>query len=125
MIFGKLEIGETALHTSNDSYAMDRLTAVTNRRPFLTAGLGLSVLTGAFGISFGDILTIGEIVTIAVISGGSALIGLTIGQLRLVSADLRGSPLAETVFGTYGHLNRLRPRILDAAHRAKTREGGR
>ena len=46
---------------------------------------------------------------------------MSIGQLRLVSRDLRGSPMADAVYGTYPDLNRRRREIADAIGRTKSR----
>jgi hypothetical protein len=119
MIFGKLTLGATALHTHNDSHVLSTIVGVSTRRPFLASGLMTGGLVGLFGLSFADILTVGEIVGLSALSVGSIVLGLTLGQLTLVSSALRGSQLADSVMGSYGHLNRLRPRIIDAVERAK------
>ncbi len=119
MIFGKLRLGANALHTHNDSYVLESISAVSTRRPFLSAGVMVSGLTAMFGVSFIDILTIGEVISLILISGLSLTGGLTIGQLRLISRDLRGSPISEAIFDSYGHLNRLRPQIAEAVEQAK------
>ena len=120
MVFGKIRLGETALHTHNDSYVLDSISAVSTRRPFLSASLMIAGFTVGFGWSFMDILSFGELLALFSVALLSAVGGLTIGQLRLISRDLRGSPIADAVYGTYSHLNHLRPQIADAAERAKT-----
>lgn len=119
MILGKLRLGETALHTHNDSYVLQGISAVSTRRPFLATGVMIGALTSTFTTSFLDILYPTEITVFAATALLSVVGGLTIGQLCLVSRDLRGSPIADAVFGTYGHLNRLRPQMADAVERAK------
>ncbi len=119
MIIGKLRLGETSLHTSNDSYVLQSITAVSTRRPFLSAGLMIGGLTAAFGVAFADILYPGELIALAAVAFLATLLGWKIGLLLLVSRDLRGSPIADAVYGTYRHLNRLRPEIADAVERAK------
>lgn len=119
MILGKLHLGATALHTHNDSYVLQGISAVSTRRPFLSTGLMIGALISTFTISFMDILSPTEITVLIATKLLSVVGGLTVGQLRLVSRDLRGSPIADAVFGTYGHLNRLRPQIADAVERAK------
>ncbi|MCF6277217.1 MAG: hypothetical protein L3J16_00490 [Anaerolineales bacterium] len=120
MIFGKFHLGKTALHTHNDSYVLQGISAVSTRRPFLSTGLMIGALTATFTISFMDILRPTEITILTATALLSVVGGLFIGQLRLVSRDLRGSPIADAVYGTYGYLNRLRPQIADAVERAKT-----
>jgi len=119
MIFGELHLSETALHTHNDSYVLQGISAVSTRRPLLSTGLMIGGLTATFNVSFFDILYTPEIAVLSATALLSVVGGLFIGQLRLVSRDLRGSPIADAVFGTYGHLNRLRPQIADAVERAK------
>ncbi len=119
MIFGKFRLGETALHAHNDSYVLDSISAVSTRRPFLSTGLVLGGLTAGFVLSFRDILYPSEITGLSVAALLCVVGGLSIGQLHLISRDLRGSPIADAVYGTYGHLNRLRPLIVNAAERAK------
>lgn len=118
MIFGKLELGLTALHTHNDSYVLAGITAVSTRRPLLSAGLMVGALSATFTLSFADILYPNEIAVLVIATTMSVIGGLSIGQLRLVSRDLRGSPIADAVYGTYPHLNRMRPLIADAVERA-------
>lgn len=120
MILGKLRLGESALHTHRDSYVLQGISAISTRRPLLSTGLMIGGLIATFTVSFFDILYTTEITVLAATALFSVVGGLTIGQLRLVSRDLRGSPIADAVFGTYGHLNRLRPQIADAVERAKT-----
>jgi hypothetical protein len=118
MIFGKLDLGATALHTHNDSYVLAGITAVSTRRPLLSAGLMVGALSATFTLSFADILYPAEITVLTIAATLSAGGGLVIGQLRLVSRDLRGSPTADAVYGSYPHLNRMRPLIADAVERA-------
>jgi len=120
MIFGKLRLAENALHTHNDVYLLEGIKAISTRRPFLSAGLVIGTLIAGFTISFSDILYPGEIAALIVTAFLFAIGGFTIGRLQLVSRDLSGSPIADAVYGTYPHLNRLRPLIADAVERAKT-----
>ncbi|WP_373354486.1 hypothetical protein [Pseudoroseicyclus sp. CXY001] len=119
MIFGKLFIGPSALHTHNDSYRLEDLSVISTRRPFFAAGLIVATMLGGFAWSFADILYPGEIKTALAVIGLAVTGGLCIGQLTLVSRDLRGSKLSDSVMGTYRHLNRMRPQILEASDRAK------
>ena len=119
MIFGKLRLAENALHTHNDSYALEGIKAVSTRRPFLSAGLVIGTVIAGFTISFSDILYLGEIAALIVTSFLSIIGGLSIGRLHLVSRDLAGSSIADVVYGPYGHLSRMRPLIADAVERAK------
>lgn len=120
MILGRLSLGEKALQTHNDSYVLDSISAVSTRRPFLSIGLIISGLLGTFTLSFLDLLYLHEIGGLALAAILVLVGGLSVGQLRLVSRDLRGSPIADAIYGSYRHLNRLRPEIADAVERAKT-----
>ncbi len=120
MIFGKLDIGQKTLTTHNDTYVLSGISVISTRRPFLSAGLMISALSALFIVSFSNILFVGEIITLTGLSAISLWVGICIGQLRLISRDLAGSPVADAVYGTYRHLNRCRPVIADAIDRAKT-----
>jgi len=61
MIFGKLKLGTTALHTHNDSYVLAGITAVSTRRPLWSVGLLVGALSATFTLSFADILYPNEI----------------------------------------------------------------
>ena len=122
MLLGRLAIGHTAIHTHNDSYRLADISVVSTRRPFLAAGLMTGTATGLFAIAFSDLLYPGEIIAASAIGILAILVGLTLGRLTLVSRDLRGSRLSDTIIGTYRHLNRLRPLILDASERAKAED---
>ena len=112
MIFGKLEIGKT-LETHRGSYVLAGISAISTHRPFFSTGL---VVGG-----FRDILWPGELLALSCITVASVAAGMSIGQLRLVSRDLRGSPMADAVYGTYPDLNRRRREIADAIGRTKSR----
>lgn len=124
MIIGRIDITETTLETHNDSYALASVSAISARRPFLSAGFMIGGLTALFGLAFHDILYAGELVALTSVSLISLFGGLFVGRLQLVSRDLRGSPIADAVFGSYRHLNRLRPQILNARDRAREKESG-
>jgi hypothetical protein len=114
MLARYLEIKGGALHTSIDSYLLNQITAVSARRPFWASGILIGGLSAAFAGGFWDILTTPERIASLVVTATSIWGGLTIGQLQLVSRDLRGSPMAEAVYGTYRDLNRKRREIAEA-----------
>jgi len=102
------------VNTHRDSYALPHLTVISVRRPFLSGSVIFAAGFAAFGFSFGDLLYEHEI---KIIVGGCLValtVGLSIGQLKLLSRDLRGSELAGMIWGTYGHLNRIRHKIARA-----------
>ncbi|MEM9699409.1 MAG: hypothetical protein AAF943_11525 [Pseudomonadota bacterium] len=119
MVFGTLELRGNSLKTHNDVYVLDGISLVSTRRPFLSSGLSFAGLLTLFGAGTIDLLYAGELLLIIGLVAVSAAIGLCIGQLRLVSRDLRGSPMGDAVYGTYGHLKGERLRIADAVQRAR------
>lgn len=118
MIFGKLELKDRAIHTHNDSYVTSTITAVSTRRPFCAAGIMIGSMSAGFAIRFWDILYPGERIATVGLSAAAIWAGLTIGRLQLVSRDLRGSELAEAVYGTYRDLNRRRRIIAEVVENA-------
>lgn len=116
MIIGYIHIDETngAVSTHRDSYLLDSLTVASVRRPFLIGGLWCGVGFSAFTVAFGDLLYPYEIA----VTLGSALsaifAGLHVGQLKLLSRDLRGSELSDVIWGRYSTLNAVRRQIARA-----------
>ena len=72
----------------------------------------------AFSASFIDLLYAGEVITISIASVLILFLGWWLGQLRLLSRDLRGTELSGVVWGSYRHLNRVRFGIVSAMHEA-------
>ena len=122
MVFGTLKLTRNTLTTHNDVYVLDSISVVSIRRPFFSTGMLLAGLLTLFGIGTFDLLYVGELILLASLAVASLTFGLTIGQLHLVSRDLRNSPIAEAVYGTYGHLTRERLKIAEAVQQA--RKGG-
>lgn len=113
MIFGFVEVKQNAVETHRDSYLLDNLSVVSVRRPFLGGAMLLSTAFSAFGLAFGDLLFNSEIATICGFSAIAILTGAQIGQLKLLSRDLRGSELSGVIWGRYTSLNRVRSEIVD------------
>ncbi|WP_299500474.1 hypothetical protein [uncultured Roseobacter sp.] len=111
MIVGKVEITGRAVQTHRDSYMLSQLSVVSVRRPFLAVSMLFSVGSLGFGWSFVDLLYPEEIIAILAFVLLAPLIGLCVGQIQLLSRDLRGSELSGMIWGTYGHLNRVRREI--------------
>ena len=120
MILGKLTLGETALHTHNDSYILEGIKAISTSRPFFSSGVMISALATIFGIGFADILYVGELAALCAVASVTLILGLKIGQLRLISRDLAGAQATDAVYGTYAHLNRERRKIAAAVERVKS-----
>ncbi|TPW33121.1 hypothetical protein FJU08_00700 [Martelella alba] len=116
MIFGSLSIDGGVIHTHRDSYLIKGLSVISVRRPFLPTGLLIAASIGGFGLAYGDLLHPGERIIIALIALAALGGGWTLGQLQLLSRDLRGSELSGAIYGSYGHLNRLRRQIVAAKH---------
>ena len=114
MILGSIHVAGGAVHTHRDSYLLANLTVVGVRRPLLGAAVVLGAGLAAFGIGFADLLYLEERVGLAMAGGLILLTGWQLGQLKLLSRDLRGSELAGAVFGQYGRLNRHRHEIAAA-----------
>lgn len=110
-MFGNVEIKDGAVLTARTSYKLDQISVVSCIRPFLMPAIIMSVLFTGFGIAFSDILYQGEIITIGLLSLSALGLGLSIGQLKLLSHDLRGSELSTAVYGFYNHLNEKRLQI--------------
>ena len=120
MVFGTLNIGETSLHTHNDSYILEGIKAVSTSRPFLSSGVMISALTTVMGVGFADILYAGELTAVGAVASVSLILGMKIGQLRLISRDLAGAQATDAVYGTYAHLNRERRKIAAAVEQVKS-----
>lgn len=112
MIIGTVNVTEKAVITHRDSYLVDSLSVVSVRRPFFGAALMLGFGFGGFGIAFLDLLYTGEIAIIGIASTLAVLLGAQVGQLKLLSRDLRGSELSGVIWGKYSSLNQIRSDIV-------------
>ena len=120
MVFGKLNLSDTALHTHNDSYILEGIKAIKTSRPFLSSGVMISALAIIFGIGFADILYVVELAALGAVSCTSLILGFKIGQLRLISRDLSGAKATDAVYGTYARLNHERLKIAAAIEQVKS-----
>lgn len=114
MIFGKFDILGNSIETHNDTYILTTVTMISARRPFLGAGCMYAALICGFGAAFIDLLTPNELAAIAIAVLACLFVGFWLGQLQLLSRDLRGSELGTAVWGGYRHLNRIRRQVADA-----------
>lgn len=112
MILGSVDISKNAVVTHRDSYLVDSLSVVSVRRPFFSAAVMLGGAFSGFGIAFLDLLHPSELAAIGITSVLAAILGAQVGQLKLLSRDLRGSELSGAVWGQYSSLNRIRSRIV-------------
>lgn len=123
MIFGKVSVSGKSVETHRDSYLLSHLTVISVRRPLLPGGVLLAVGGTGFGLAFADLLYPHELAGLA---GGILAVvlgGLMLGQIQLLSRDLRGSELSCMIWGTYGHLNRVRRDIGLALQDGRKLEG--
>lgn len=114
MIFGDFHLSNNAIHTHNDSYVLSNITTVSARRPFLGASFMLAALLAFFCLAFLDLFYLSELLVIASIICAVLFSGFTLGQLQLLSRDLKGSELSTAIWGSYQHLNDICREIADA-----------
>ncbi len=124
MILGHIHIDEDrrVVTTHRDSYILDGISVASVRRPFLPASLLCGGGLAGFALAFGDLLYPGEIALTLTLAATAIGLGWEVGQLKLLSRDLRGSELADLTWGRYASLNRIRLKI--AAAVVRSRSGG-
>ena len=113
-MFGRIEIKNGAVLTARTSYKIDQISVVSCVRPFLIPGIMTGVFAAGFGFAFSDLLYEDEILALAGFAVMAVITGLSIGQLKFLSHDLRGSELSSAVYGFYGHLNKQRRAIFSS-----------
>lgn len=123
MIFGSVRVAGKSVETHRDSYLLSHLTVISVRRPLLGGGCLFATGGAGFALSFSDLLYPGEIAALAGFSLGAVLAGVFTGQIQLLSRDLRGSELSCMIWGSYGHLNRIRREIGSALQDGARKEG--
>ncbi len=112
MLIGSINITQKAIITHRDSYLISNLSVISTRRPFLGSAFMLGGAFIAFGLAFSDLLYMNEIAAILIASSVAIIAGLNIGQLKLLSRDLRGSEISGAIFGSYSELNHIRSKII-------------
>jgi len=112
MILGYVRVEGGAVSTHRDSYLLSSLTVVSTRRPFLGAAILLGASFCAYALAFLDLLYPSEIITIVGAAFGFVVASSQIGQLSLLSRDLRGSELSGVIWGRYAALNKVRSDIV-------------
>ena len=83
----------------------------------------MAALIIGFGASFFDLLYPGERAIIGVCAGACLFVGFWLGQLQLLSRDLRGSELGSAAWGSYRELTRVRREIAEAVSDIHERQG--
>lgn len=122
-MFGQIKIKDGAVTTTRTSYKLENISVVSCVRPFLMPAVMTSVLLTGFGLAFSDLLYHGELLTIGALTCLAMAAGFSVGQLKLLSHDLRGSELSTAVYGFYGHLNTQRLKIFSAMNKVIEEEG--
>lgn len=124
MILGQIHVDTTrgTIDTHRDSYLLSTLTVVSVRRPFFFGGVLFGVGLGGFTAAFADLLYPQEIATLTLAAAAAVIGGWQIGQLKLLSRDLKGSELSDAIWGRYAQLNSVRRKV--AAAVAAHRNGG-
>ena len=119
MIFGTISLGDGALITHRDSYRLETLSVVSVRRPLLAPAILFALGFGGFILAFADLLYVHEMILLGGLIAAGLKSGLWLGQLKLLSRDLRGSDLSDVIWGSYAALNRSRRQIMSAMRDAK------
>lgn len=114
MIIGSVTLQNGAVITHRDSYLLKNLSVVSVRRPFLGGAILLGGAFAGFSAAFFDLLYPDEVATIFCLSITALIAGTQIGQLKLLSRDLRGSELSDAIWGQYASLNRIRSQIVQS-----------
>jgi uncharacterized membrane protein YgdD (TMEM256/DUF423 family) len=125
MILGTLYIHPEsgAVVTHRDSYLPENLTVVSVRRIALPVCGTVAIGLLGFTASFADLLYIHEIALTLLLVGICLFAGSQVGQLKLLSRDLRQSELSGVIYGRYRDLNSKRGEIIDAILKAKAGRG--
>lgn len=114
LVFGSVDVTDKAVVTHRDSYLLQTLTAVSVRRPFLFPSLLIGGALTIFGLGTFDLLYSSEVLALAVAVPLILLIGSKLGQLQLLSRDLKNTELSGAVWGNHKALQDIRRNIVDA-----------
>ncbi len=122
MILGYVRVEGGSVSTHRDSYMLSSLTVVSTRRPFLGTAILLGSGFCAYALAFIDLLYTSEIATIFGVAIIFVLAASQVGQLSLLSRDLRGSELSGAIWGQYAALNKVRADIVQKLDNSETGE---
>ena len=114
MIIGSIKVTAKNLITNKDTYRLASLTAISVRRPFLAASLLAVIASVSFIAGFHDLLKANEILGLSIFSLSVFLMGVNVGQLTLLSRDLKGTETANAVWGSPSSLNKARHNLVEA-----------
>lgn len=111
MFIDTARIQGNSLATHRSSFLLDRITAADVQRPLLSISAIPATGACAFCVAFADILYTGEIVAVVCVVAIALMAGASVGQLKLVSSDLRGSDVSGAIWGSYRHLQDIHSQI--------------
>ena len=112
------ELGE--LETHRDSYQLTNLSAVSVRRPYMAGAILLASCAFGFVTAFGDLMRAEEIFITVAAATLASVFGIQLGQLSLISRDLKGTEISSALWGQHKHLQSLRGEIMRAIHASKS-----
>lgn len=108
MIFGSIKVEGGAVVTHRDTYDLDSITVASVRRPQLATAIVIGGGLIGFALMFSDLLYASEIAFLVGVGTIAIATGFWLGQLKLLSRDLRGSELVDAIWGSYKDLNQIR-----------------
>lgn len=122
MFIGTVEIDaeNQLLQTHHTTYRLDVLKVATAPRTYLSSSALLAGLMATFEFAFHDILWPAELAALIVGSASSLIFGWHFTHLTFHSRDLSGAAVTGALFGTHGHLNRIRREVMAAQIVAKS-----
>lgn len=120
MIIGSITVDDGSVNTRNKSYLLHDLSVVAVHHPFWGMAVLYGVGLGGFATAFADLLYFSEMATLILAAFLIVMAGWHVGQLKLLSRDLRGSELSDVIWGSYSELNHLRRQIAVAMRAVKS-----
>lgn len=111
-ILGSVEVENDAVITHKDDYFFDTLTVVSVRRPFFAPAMIVSGALMLFAIGTFDLLYVSEKLALAVVAPSIVVAGAKLGQLKLLSRDLKNTELSGAVWGEHEALQKVRRKIV-------------
>ena len=117
MILGFVKVENNAVITHRDSFILSSLSVVSVRRPYLAGAVLLGLGAGGFALAFADLLYPDEVLTLIISAIAILVLGSQIGQLSLLSRDLKGTELSSAVWGHPSALQKIRKHIVEERQR--------
>lgn len=113
-ILGSVKVTDKAVVTHRDSYLLQTLTAVSVRRPLLVPAIVISGALVLFTLGTFDLLYWSEFVGLGIVITASLIAGTKLGQLQLLSRDLKNTELSGAIWGHHTALQIVRREIVAA-----------